>query len=344
MARINGLDLARYLALIGMVIVNFDIVLSGPNQTHDSFHFASLLVGRAAALFVILAGIGFELSARRQPVKSVMRVTLKRAAFLLGIGLLNMLIFPADIIHYYALYFLFALFFIRSGGVWIWLSILTLIVLSLILLLTLDFDAGWNWETYDYSGFWSPSGFIRNLFFNGWHPVVPWLSFFLYGMWLAKLDLSSRTVQFKLIGFGFAVFTVAMITSFVLANVTQAIDPELPVLFGTGPVPAVPSYLITSAALATAIIGACAALCSYPASKLRHGFEKTGRMTLTLYFAHIIVGMGLAESLGWIGTLQPLQSLGCSVIFIIASSVFGYLWMSRFRRGPLEAAMRKLCG
>ncbi len=57
-ARIDGLDLARYLALVGMVIVNFSIVMGADNDTGWAHAFAQSLSGRAAATFVVLAGIG----------------------------------------------------------------------------------------------------------------------------------------------------------------------------------------------------------------------------------------------------------------------------------------------
>ena len=57
--RLEGLDLARFLAFAGMVLVNFDIVLRQPNLSEPWL--IDLAQGRAAALFVVLAGIGFAL-------------------------------------------------------------------------------------------------------------------------------------------------------------------------------------------------------------------------------------------------------------------------------------------
>ena len=64
--RIVGLDIARAFAIVGMVIVNFKITMSaetsGPQWLRT---FAALFDGRAAATFVILAGIGASLGSRR---------------------------------------------------------------------------------------------------------------------------------------------------------------------------------------------------------------------------------------------------------------------------------------
>ena len=111
--RLDGLDIARFLAFVGMVIVNFRIVFSGDSD-HDFStlgQLLSLLEGRAAATFVVLAGIGLGLAGMRatpeQSTFATAIVPLKRSVFLMVLGLLNMLIFDADILHYYAVYFFF---------------------------------------------------------------------------------------------------------------------------------------------------------------------------------------------------------------------------------------------
>ena len=63
--RLYGLDLARYLAFVGMVIVNFKIAMGADGTTGLAATFSSLFECSAAATFVVLAGIGFGLSAPR---------------------------------------------------------------------------------------------------------------------------------------------------------------------------------------------------------------------------------------------------------------------------------------
>ncbi|WP_232533440.1 hypothetical protein [Delftia acidovorans] len=59
-ARLAGLDLARYLALAGMVFVNFKQAmhpaLQEPGWLLSFFHF---LEGKASATFVVLAGLAW---------------------------------------------------------------------------------------------------------------------------------------------------------------------------------------------------------------------------------------------------------------------------------------------
>lgn len=63
-SRLEGLDLARYLAFVGMVIVNFKIAMGAENEQGVVGFLTSALEGRAAATFVVLAGIGLGLAAQ----------------------------------------------------------------------------------------------------------------------------------------------------------------------------------------------------------------------------------------------------------------------------------------
>ena len=58
--RIVGIDVARALAVIGMIVVNFKIVI-GENGLNWVKSFAGIFDGKAAATFVVLAGLGLAL-------------------------------------------------------------------------------------------------------------------------------------------------------------------------------------------------------------------------------------------------------------------------------------------
>lgn len=55
--RLHGLDIARFLAFCGMVLVNFRIAAQVTPGTDAISLFTNSLEGRAAALFVVLAGL-----------------------------------------------------------------------------------------------------------------------------------------------------------------------------------------------------------------------------------------------------------------------------------------------
>src|SRR6056297_3113009 len=91
--RLEGLDLARCLAFFGMVSVNFKIAMGASDDGGWLGALMGSLEGKAAATFVVLAGIGLGLAANRSDHTIALGVTLKRAGLLLVIGLLNSLIF-----------------------------------------------------------------------------------------------------------------------------------------------------------------------------------------------------------------------------------------------------------
>jgi len=158
-----------------MVLVNFRITAHVSDTEDWAYQITHLLEGRAAALFVMLAGVGITLA------KASASLMAKRALFLLAIGLLNLTIFKADILHYYGVYFLCAIPLMRLTERGLLISTGLIIAVSLMMLFGLNYEAGWNWETLEYTDFWTPQGFLRNLFSNGWHPVFPWLAFLACG-------------------------------------------------------------------------------------------------------------------------------------------------------------------
>ena len=255
--RLHGLDLARLLAFVGMVIVNFKIVMGVPYDASGALVLAtSLLEGRAAATFVVLAGLGLGLASLRSDHSQTVSVTLKRVVFLLVVGLLNSLIFEADILHYYAFYFLFGVFCLGLSSRMLVAAAALLNLAFVAMILTLNYDAEWNWTDLSYQGFWTPVGFVKNLFFNGWHPVVPWLSFFLVGVIISRLDLYSSKIRNRLIYFGVIGSIVASLSSGLLVRLLAG-DPEAAILFTTEPIPPMPLYMLAGIAEAVAVIGLC---------------------------------------------------------------------------------------
>lgn len=343
-SRLQGLDLARYLAFVGMVVVNFKIAMGAEQGSGPLAVLTGALEGRAAATFVVLAGVGLGLAGAAGLDRTI-AVTLRRSLFLLVLGLLNMLIFDADILHYYAFYFLFGALLLSLGSralIWV---ILGLNLAFVLMILTLNYDAGWNWEDYTYSGFWTPVGFVRNLFFNGWHPVIPWLSFLLFGLVLSRLPLGDTRVQLRLMAGGAGVFALAEALSAALTPMMAALDPELVDLVTTEPVPPMPLYILAGLGVASLVTG----LCLWIAPALQRArilalVAPAGRQTLTLYIAHILVGMGTLEALGLLGGQDIATAVTASLVFCAAATVYAWLWARAFKRGPIEALMRRTAG
>ena len=344
-ARLQGLDMARFLAFCGMVIVNFRIVMGAEGGSGWMAAFAQGLEGRAAASFVVLAGIGLGLSAARADYTATFGVTTKRALFLLVAGLLNMLIFDADILHYYAFYFFFGVLLLPMRGSLLAIVILILNALAVTLLLTLDFEAGWDFSTYSYPEFWTPVGFVRNLFFNGWHPVIPWLGFLLLGMLLARLPLDQPRIQGAMMVSGLVAIATAEGLAAGLRGAFGDLDPDLAEVLTTGAVPATPLYTLAGSGFAACLIGACLWLADRPVmAPVVRLITPAGRQALTLYLAHILVGMVTLEALGLLGGQSIATALSAAGFFCLASLLYALAWSHQFKHGPVEALMRRLAG
>ncbi|HCH23630.1 MAG TPA: transporter [Oceanospirillaceae bacterium] len=343
--RLHGLDLARYLAFIGMVIVNFSVVMGAEDSPGFVGALVSSFQGRAAATFVVLAGVGLGLSINKGSFEGALLLTSKRALFLFIVGLINMLVFPADILHYYAFYFFFGILLTRYSSGLLWCIILALNIASLVLIMTLDFEQGWNFATLDYLDFWQPAGFVRNLFFNGWHPVIPWLGFFLFGLILSRMSLSNKTTQVRLLLGGSLVFVVVELSSQQLKQIL-ADNEALTILVATDAMPAMPLYTIAGMSMACIVISLCLMLGErLAASQLLRRLSAPGKQTLTLYIAHILIGMGILDTMGMLAEQQtPTTALTSALLFSIACLIYANLWQAKFSRGPLEGLMRKLTG
>lgn len=334
MMRLTGLDMARFLAFFGMVLVNFRIAAQVAPTADLPSLLTNALEGRAAALFVVLAGIGLGLSGASGPL------VFRRALFLMALGLLNLVIFEADILHYYATYFLCALPFLRlSARQLLALSVL-ITLLAALGIVVLNYDAGWNWETLHYRGFWTLTGYLRHTFYNGWHPVLPWIAFLFLGMALARLDLAASATQRRLMLWGAICFALGLMPG---ALLTQE---ELRLFLGTSPIPPGPFYILSAGGSAVGVTGLMLRLGPWLfTTGIGRALERGGRQSLTFYIAHILLGMGLLEAQGLLeGGMTPVQNFGYALAFCGVCLIYATLWAKRFKHGPLEALMRQLAG
>ena len=78
--------------------------------------------------------------------------------------------------------------------------------------------------------------------------------------------------------------------------------------------------------------------------KTTEPFVSTGQLALTIYLAHVLIGMVILDAFDRLDD----QTLGwaalTSLIFSTAAVAFSWAWRRRFSRGPLEALMRRVAG
>jgi uncharacterized membrane protein YeiB len=91
--RYAGLDFARCIAILGMVLVNFTYLMEDGDSPEWLLFLIGSVQGRAAAIFVVLAGAGISLLSRRarnersnELFREVRKILFRRAAFLLVLG------------------------------------------------------------------------------------------------------------------------------------------------------------------------------------------------------------------------------------------------------------------
>jgi uncharacterized protein len=377
--RIEGLDLARFLAFCGMVLVNYQLMMGHWDGDGVLFETIQHLHGRAAGTFVFLAGVGLGLNQKRKGDGSVFRVTLKRGVFLLGLGLLShagnhsvgegglkLNPFPADILRFYGLYFLITACFLRARWFWVGIGILLANALCWALIVRGQFpdwlkdvlpkrSAGWRFTSDDlyYQDFWTLRGAGRYLFFNGWHPVFPWVSLVFLGVLVGRLDLAKRRVQFGMV-------LVGVLGFFGLDYLIEMLKEMRPFgmkgmearqMFGTqswrlGSTTA-GMYAFSAAFTSLAVVGLSLWIAAtFQGARLVRWVCNGGRIALTLYIAHIWIGMNVQRWIGWDEPGDPSieQVWIFSLSFMLVGVVFANLWLSRFKRGPLEGVMRKLTG
>jgi uncharacterized membrane protein YeiB len=213
------------------------------------------------------------------------------------------------------------------------------------MMLSIDYESGWNFKELSYSGFWTIGGFIRNLFFNGFHPVFPWLGFFLLGIVLGRTALKNRQVQIRLIAWGLAAVTVSEIVSFVLSGYVIPADSDMQFLATTDSMPPLPLYFFAASGAALLVIGVCLLLSErFRGTRIFSLISPAGKQTLTLYILHIVVGMGFIDALGLTGRQNSSQAFVAAVIFCVLATLFAFTWSKWFGRGLAESLMRKLTG
>jgi uncharacterized membrane protein YeiB len=356
--RILGYDLARSLAMLGMIVVHFGLVMSTdlkhPAWAAEVMH---LLDGRAAALFVVLAGVGVTLMSRRavgardpRAISPARETLIRRGYFLFVIGYLNLIIWPGDILRVYGVSLAVAAGLIAATDLRL-LSVSLGFVLGFVLLMILvDYEKNWDWSTMTYHRLWTAQGVVRNLFYDGFRSVFPWTGLLIFGMWLGRRDLRDRATNTKLLLIAAGTAVLAELVSWLCVRSFRAHphgmdDETIQALFGTESMPPLPLFLLTSGGSAVAIIALCVRVAdAWPSAIWLAPLVAMGQTALTWYLFHIIFGLGSVEAAGWTSS-QPLPlAQACGVTFFAAAVFLSWRWKRRFRHGPLEWVMRQIAG
>ncbi|GAA5529831.1 DUF418 domain-containing protein [Herpetosiphon gulosus] len=353
--RIVGYDVARALAILAMVIVHFALTFVNIEQPETN-GLLGLIVqfceGRAAALFVVLAGVGLSLIARTKAnscpeALQAKRWTLtKRGLFLLGLGLLNLTIWPGDILRVYGVSFLLIAWLFQSSNRQILGLALGFMLAFVGLILRFNFNQNWDWTTLEYSNLWTIKGGLRNLFFDGFRSVFPWTSLIFFGIWLGRQNVQAAQVRWCLFWVGLGVALGAQIGSIGLTYTFTNVWPMLgqadaELLFSTGSIPPMPLFLLSAGGVALVIIMSCVHLSElFGASRIIGSLAATGQLALTWYIGHVVIGLGVLTSLGLYQNQSLATALWLALGFFGLAVGCSVWWKKRFNHGPLETVLR----
>ena len=354
--RMTAVDLARALATLGMMVVNVESIIADNTIGPDwLIQLIEATEGRFAPIFVVLAGLGvtlmtrgFQLCGDRYGLNRTRHVLFKRAAFLFAAGLCLRLDWPADILHCYGVYLMIGALMLTASTRQLLGTAALVYAVSVSIGLLGDLYQQWDWSMVTDPELFSPKGLIRYLLFVGYYPAFPWLSFFLFGMWLGRNDMAHP--RFKILTL--AAGTLLVAAGEVLPRVLKTTIVELAYstktfnliyLASTDAFPPMPLFGISGIGAALTVIGMCLVLVHrWPASPALSALIVTGRMTLTLYVAHIVIGID-ALALAGMGENQPFMiAVLWGLAFFGLSVLFAVLWDRRFGRGPLERIMRSI--
>ena len=358
--RIVGIDVARCLALLGMMATH--ILPSVIDGQVPLVH--QMAAGRASALFAVLAGLSLGLVAGTRaplsgrPLGGMLAGTAVRAAVLGFVGLLlgSMASGIAVILVYYAVLFVVAVPF---------MALPTRILLAV--------TAGWavlaplasHWlrsrlapTTYAVPSLDSlaePVTLLRELLLTGYYPVLSWVPYVLLGVLLSRLELRSDRTALLLVSLGSAAALLAWQVSDALTGDTdvraelirsfegEGWQGDLATTLAKGLYGVTPTDsgwwlavraphtgttfdLLMTAGSALAVLGVCLVV-GRRAPRVLGVLFGAGAMTLTLYSLHVTLRIpGF-----WDGDDWP-TFLGQAALVLAIGAVFraGHV------RGPLE--------
>jgi uncharacterized membrane protein YeiB len=269
---------------------------------------------------------------------------IRRALFLLILGLVFSLYWQADILHFYAFYLLIAAFLISASKRLLLLLITITAFLPVILHGFFSWESGWDWNNLRYQGFHTPEGFFRNLLFNGFHPLFPWIAFLFLGMMVGRFNLHHTHVHIRLLIVASFLFISAEIASYLLTRTNEGTEQFF--LFHSAAMHPMPLFVISSSGMALMIFSGISLLSGrlpqefYPVKAL----SQAGRTVMTHYISHLIIGLPLLLLIGHFFPLTQGWIALYAMLYFSLSLFILNLWIKKYSRGPLEGLMRKMAG
>ncbi len=347
-ARLVGLDVARCLALLGMVATHVYDARTPSGELAVSHWVAG---GRASALFAVLAGVSLALMTR-EPLRGRQLAwrsggLVGRALVIAAIGLLlgDLGSGIAIILTYYGVLFVLGLPFTL-------LRVRTLLPLALAWVVWAPVLSHLVRPHLPPRGFASPTfaqladpvQLAGELLLTGYYPAIPWMAYLLAGLVLGRLDLRNASLLGALALGGLGTAVLATRISRTLVDPTVASE-NATGMFGTtppdgdwdwllvvAPHSATPFDLAQTIGSAVLVIACCLLLerlLPRVATVALGVVLGAGTATLTLYVVHVV----MRSPQVW-----PPEEPSSYVRHVVVILAIGAALRLLGRRGPLEAA------
>lgn len=337
-ARLHGVDLARAIAVLGMlaahlVTIEDGIVLSDPSTWID------LVNGRSSILFAVLAGVSIALTTGgRMPHRGArLRVDRRRLAaraaalWLIGLFLIQTGVPVYVILPAYGILFLLALPLLALPVPVLWAIAASVALVVPWVLPVLDALPVWD-------------GVVGETLFlaTGWaYPFPLWIAFVVAGMALGRVDIRRASAQVTMLGAGVALVVVAGMASTVAAAAgLSATDTYLGTVLSTEAHSGGLLEVVSSGGFAVAVLGACLLVCRTPLTWLLLPLRAVGSMPLTAYVGQIVVwAVAALVMVGDTSDLWAFRDLQPFWWFALGAILFCTVWATTLGQGPLERGL-----
>jgi uncharacterized membrane protein len=342
--RLRGVDAARAIAVLGMVMVHF-----GPNPAPDTAlgNLYGVSHGRASVLFALLAGVGVALLVGGRlcggwPSLARGRLILRGALLLpLGLWLQGLDHGALVILQYYAVYFLFAALVLTLPNRWLLAGGAAALVGGPLVYLGGQTVVP-GWFTREPATLGDPIFKIADdVLLTGTYPLVTWAAPLLVGLWLGRRDLAAPAVRWGLLILGLVVAVAsASAAEWFAATFSGAFErPGGPgfayYLLTDAPHNQMPLWMLGAIGSACAVLGAMLLLADW-LPRATWPLVATGQLALTVYAGHLLLLDALLELLKH--ETVPAASLSVGVFMVLVGGACT-LWRAVLPRGPLEAAL-----
>lgn len=367
--RVHFLDIVRGFALMGIILVNYFLIVDSAKGfdmlSNDVFHnvvnwFAS---GKFITLFSFLFGVGFMIFMDRaaQKVDSPNKLFARRLTILLGFGLLHLtFVWIGDILAYYAVAGFLLLFFYKRTAKTILYWLITLFVIQLLtpiftmLFNTVSSGSSGKPDLADFELISHNSLTYLASIGDRWTDMVTMASssfstvysmffMFLLGVYFVKMEFfknmeAKKTIWNRI----WIIFAIAFLIT-QGSTIIAAVNPFENTLWVN-----IASALEQNGGLTGSMFYmSTLAMLFFHVPQLRGAlmvFTKVGRMSLTCYLLHSIIGtmLFLKYGAGLADYLQPAGTFMIGLGVYVFLVLFSTLWLKRFKYGPMEFIWRQL--